>query len=186
MQIKRKPKKYIIIAIAALVIIAGCIAYFAVAAMNKHTRSDGTSVNYDPPTSDQLAAGNQIKENSVNPDNASKPNVSGSDQPASPVPQSNGKSKVSATLTAANQNGSTLQIRSDIGTVTNSGTCTLTMTKGSSTVTKSAAVQALAGGTTCTGFDIPVSELSAGTWKIALHFENNDLVADTTRDVVVQ
>jgi hypothetical protein len=142
-----------------------------------------SSINYDKPTEDQKKAGTDTKEKSVVD---TKPNPSGSDQAPAPTPQPNGKSQVSITITVANQNGSTLQIRSLISAVTGTGTCTLTLTKSGKTVTTTVGVQALASSSTCQGFNIPTSELSPGTWQLALHFENNELIADTTKTVSVQ
>lgn len=185
---KRKiSRKKIIIATLVIFLIAGGIGgYFAYNYFNSPntTTNNVSTVNYDQATNDQKNAGNKIKDNSVNTE-GSKTN-SGSDQAESPVPQTNGKGKVSAIMTAANQNSTTMQLRFDIGGVTSTGTCTLTLKKGSSTVTKTASVQALAGATTCKGFDIPTSELSVGTWQVTLHFENDDLVADTSGTVEVK
>ena len=185
MKINKRPtstRKKMIIATAIVILLAIVAAsiYFFVFQKAGQNISNDSAISYDKPTNEQIEAGKNTKENSINPSDSSKPNSSGSDQATSPVPQDSGKSKVDATLISANQNGSVLQLRFDIGTVTNSGTCTLTLKKGSSIVTKTASVQALAGSTTCKGFDIMTSELSAGTWDVLLHFENTNLVADTT------
>lgn len=103
------------------------------------------------------------------------------------TPQSNNsKSAVTVGITAANQNDATVQIRTIIYTPTNTGSCTLTLTKGSTKITKTASVQALPSSTTCKGFDIPISELSAGKWQIMLHFENTELTGDATGSITVE
>lgn len=181
-------RKRVIIAAVIIVIIAAssAAAYFFAVKPTETSTPDDSSVNYSEASDGQKKAGEQIKENSVNPDDASKPNTSGSDQSEPPVASDNGKSTVNATMTAANQNGSLLQIRFDISAVTSAGTCTLTLKKGSSTVTKTAGVQALAGSSTCKGFDVQTSELSSGTWQLSLHFENDNFVADTTGTAVIK
>ncbi|MBP9738452.1 hypothetical protein KBD20_02060 [Candidatus Saccharibacteria bacterium] len=180
---KMSRKKILITTIAVLILfgIGGYLAYVYFSSTN----NSSTSINYDEATSEQKNAGNQTKDSSVDANDKSKP-ISGSDQPAAPVPQENGKGKISATMTAANQNGSLVQIRFDIGGVTSTGTCTLTLKNGSKSVTKSTGVQALAGSTTCKGFDVPVSELSPGVWQTTLHFENDSLAADTAGTIEVQ
>lgn len=178
-------KRVIIIASAVAILVLAVGGYFAYAYFTSTDTSKDSGVNYDEATKDQKDAGNATKEKSIKPADDSKPN-SGSDQAESPVPQADGKGKVNATMTSANQNGSIVQIRFNLGAVTGTGTCQLTLKKGSATVTKTAEVQALAGSSTCKGFDIPVDELSLGTWQIALHFENDSLIADTTGTVEVQ
>lgn len=151
------------------------------------TASD-SSGQYGPPTEEQIKAGDEIKKQNIK-ENTSKSSVpSTTDQSAGSTPQAKGKSVVDIYLTVKNQtsDGLILQIHSDISTVTNAGTCTLSLTKDGKTVTKTASVQAMASSSTCKGFDIPVSELSQGSWNLTLHFENDSLTADTTDTVVVQ
>jgi hypothetical protein len=62
----------------------------------------------------------------------------------------------------------------------------LTLSKNGQTVTKTAAVQALASESTCQGFDIPTSELSPGTWSLTLHFENSQYQGDAQRNITIQ
>lgn len=182
---KASRKKVLIIISIVVLLLLSAGSYFAYRHFYSTDKKDTPSVNYEEATTEQKNAGNKTKDGSVNSGNESKPN-SGSDQAEAPIPQDNGKRKISATMTTANQNGSLMQIRFDLGGVTSSGTCTLSLKKGSKSVTKSAGVQALAGSTTCKGFDIPMNELSAGTWQVTLHFENDELVADTTGAIEVQ
>lgn len=126
---------------------------------------------------DQQQAGQSIKERSIA--NGS----SGSDQPPSPTPSSDGKSVVDVVITAANQNSSLLQIRVDIATLS-SGVCTLTLSKsGHADITKTAATQSLSNTSTCQGFDIPVSELSPGEWTIKVQYESPSLTGTTTHKI---
>ena len=147
-------------------------------------KSDG-KINYDKPTEEQKKAGEDAKKKTVD---ETKPNSFGNtDQTPTPTPQSGeNKAKTTIDITNNNQNGGLLQVRALIAATVNTGTCTLTLTSGSKTVTKTAGVQALPSNATCQGFDIPVNELSAGTWQATLHFENTTLVADTSKEIVVQ
>jgi hypothetical protein len=49
---------------------------------------------------------------------------------------------------------------------TQSGTCSATMTKGGSTSTKTGTIALSGGQYICTGLDIPMDTLSAGTWSL--------------------
>lgn len=92
---------------------------------------------------------------------------------------------LAASITAANQNGNTLQIRTLIETVSSDGTCKLTLTKGSDVHTYTAGVQAQSSASTCKGFDIPTSGLSAGTWQIAIDITVQGKKAHLTKNVTI-
>jgi hypothetical protein len=179
---RRKSKKILLIAaiVATLIVVAG--TWFVLKKFNSNDQSG--AIDYNPPTTEQLDAGSQTKEKSVNTD---KPTTSGSDTPPAPVP-SNGSSKstVEVSMTASSQNGNTYQIRYLISTVVDSGTCTLTLTKGAQAITKSAGVQPQSSTSTCQGFDIPTNELTAGQWQAVMSFENDRLQGTTTSTIMVQ
>ncbi len=184
--IKQKSKKTLIIIIAAaVVLLTGSSAFAYFNKLGPFSSSQNPNVNTKAATKEQQDAGQQVKQEKADEDAKSKP--SGSDQPAAPVPQPSGKSTVTVSITAANQNSGMLQIRNLIEAVDSTGTCTLTLTKsGSTTVTKTAGVQALASSSTCQGFNIPVSELSKGTWNIDLLFENSTLKGTASKTVDIQ
>lgn len=142
---------------------------------SEQSAQSNTSSSHTPSAESPITEQTEPKEESTN----TKPSPSN--------PQANtGKSDVTVGITAANQNGATIQVRTIIYTTTNTGSCTLIFTKGGTKVTKTASVQALPSSTTCKGFDIPTSELSAGKWQIALHFENTELTGDATGSVTVE
>lgn len=144
-------------------------------------------INYDKPTEEQLKAGEDIeKYTDKNSNSGEDPNAVGSDRPAKPVTNpGDSKATTSIEITSANQTEDTIQIRSLISTLTSEGTCTLTLTKGASVITKTVGVQALPSHSTCKGFDIPVSELSTGQWQLTLNFENNTLKGSVSQSVTV-
>jgi hypothetical protein len=182
---KRFPKKIVAICIVVLLlVIASALTY--VYAFNgnllgwkksatQNINNDQNSVNSDPATPEQQKAGTTIKSGS-------------SDTPPAPtaIPGSD-KKNVQITITAANQNESTLQIRTLISAVDNTGICTLTLTSvGKTTVTKTANSQALASTSTCQGFDVLVSELSVGTWHAVIEYGSTLLVGSANQDIVVK
>jgi len=139
------------------------------------TPSDNNLINHSPATSEQQKAGNDTKANSVGAPPASTPIPSGT------------KKNIQVTITAAEQNGSTLQIRVLIGAVESKGTCTLALTRaGETSVTKTAGTQALSSTSTCQGFDIPTSELSAGTWNALITYDSSTLAGSATKSIIIQ
>lgn len=66
------------------------------------------------------------------------------------------------------------------------GKCNLSMTKGVTTVTKTADIIYQPEFSTCAGFSIPSSELTNGEWAITLSVISNDKNVSTTTTVQVQ
>jgi hypothetical protein len=183
--IKKFPKKLLVLGAIILLIVASSFIYVYAFHGNlfgwQSAKNSPSTINYGPATSDQQKNGSTIKSNGTS-------GTSGSDQPSAPttVPGSSQKS-VSVTITAANQNGQTLQVRVLIGVVENTGTCTLTLTQvGQTTVTKTAAAQPLASTSTCKGFDVPISELSTGIWHVNVTYNSTAFTGAATRDVTIQ
>lgn len=73
-------------------------------------------------------------------------------------------------------------IRLTINQYLSSGTCNLTMTSGSSTFTKAAEIATSASTSTCQGFDIPLSELSSGSWQISIKISADGKTGTITGD----
>lgn len=146
------------------------------------------SINYAPPTKEEKQAGEDAKKQTItnNPPNNSttKPDTqqntsnSGTTEP-SKAPN--------ITITAANQNGSTLQVRTLIEQVTNQGQCTLTLSQnGNTPITNTADVQPLANSSTCKGFNIDVSSLATGKWTLAVTYQINGQKSSASQDITLQ
>ena len=154
---KKHTKKIaaIITSLSILVLAGIIVAAYLLLAPKDQSRESSTAeqaqeVNLESATEEQKAAGAEIKKNALE----EKPN------------QSSGTIEV--LITAANQNGNLLQIRTSINGVSNQGTCKLSLTGPTAAITREVEIQALASSSTCKGFDIPTSELSKGTWTINL------------------
>jgi len=189
----KKPLKIALIIGAILLVILGASALYFYKFNGKifgwsPVASSSSTVDYNPPTQEQIDAGNQVKEENLKQDEATNPKTGDSSTPDSNQTQTPAQQNtVGVSITAANQNGSMLQIRALINTVTSSGSCTLTLTKsGSPTVTKTANVQALPSSSTCQGFDVPVAELSSGTWAATVQYNNGATKGSATQNVVVK
>jgi len=149
-------------------------------------QSTDNSIDYSDASEEEKQGGEISKEETVETDPQDKSNSTGSDQPSTPSDTTDGKTKVSIVITAANQNGTIYQLRSLIETVASEGTCTLTLTKGTTSVVKTAPTQSNPSTSTCQGFDIPISELAPGTWRASLVFENSTLKGSVEKEITIQ
>lgn len=147
----------------------------------------GNTSHYEAPTEDQIKAGKAAQDSgATNSNSGEKPNDVGSDHPSKPVTDPKENKKIaSLVISAVNQNDGVLQIRTLIGALTEEGSCTLTLTKDSKTLTQTVGVQPTSSSTTCKGFDVPVSQLSPGEWQAVITFENSTLKARATQVVKV-
>jgi len=163
---KKTYKKKIIIVLVCLLVLAGIYGTVAFYqdwfpfVKDKNTSKDVNGIDYNLPTDEQKQAGERQKKSTAEQNPDTKTNTS-QDQ------NSNSGGTLQVTITA-NQNGNIVQIRSFITKISSSGTCNITLTKGSSKVTKSSGIQALPSESTCRGFDISTSELTAGNWQATI------------------
>ena len=165
----KKPNKVIILLVSVFllagVITTGALAYFHFQAPETDT-SEINDVDYDPPTQGQIEAGEDIKKGTVENDGQTSDTTS-------------------VAITAQEYDGSVLRIRTLIETVANNGTCELILEKDGVIVTRTVETQALPSNSTCKGFDIPVSELSSGVWKVTIKVDINNLKATVTNQVTI-
>lgn len=177
---KHKQKKWIIIAIISALLIGGSIAGVLYLTNRDRPAVDDSSnepdytrkVDLEAATDDQQKAGSDIKKDSLEKDQAENQGDSTQDIPVS--------------ITAANQNGGTLQIRSLIESIISDGTCTLTLSREGKKISKTSNIQSMSSSSTCQGFDIPVSDLSTGTWNISLDIATEGKSGVVTRTVDIQ
>lgn len=137
--------------------------------------------DYNPPTSDQIEAGDEAKKQTEG-------GAVGSDPSPEPIPPTDGSSKstVGMEITAANVESGTLYLRTLVQTVTNSGNCTVSGTgPGGKTYSANAGIQAGPSTSTCKGFNIPVGELSPGTWQFRVNFENDSLQGSASTEKMI-
>jgi hypothetical protein len=171
---KKIPKKYIVTVSVVLLLVVSSFLY--VYAFNGNILGWKASNNRPAATTKQQQADSKAKSSSNSDITPAPTTIPGSD-----------KKDVQVTITSANQNESTLQIRALIGAVEDTGVCTLTLTStGKTPVTKTANVQALASTSTCQGFDMPVSELSTGTWHLHIEYSSSALIGSASQDIVIK
>ena len=107
-----------------------------------------STIDNNPPTAEQKAAGELRKAETNNP---------------------TVNSDLGLSITSINISDDSIQLRSVInGAISNDGSCTLELSKDDIIVSKTSGTYALPNSSTCKGFDINKSELSVGLWHIKL------------------
>lgn len=161
---KTKSKKPFLIVFAILLFLLG-VLYFWYSQVDqqepkdsKKTEAKSTRINLDAPSVGQISTGGDIKKAAI--------------ESAAGSADTNNVSYL-VSITAANQNSSVVQIRGLIQGILEEGECTLTLSKGSQSIVKRSGVQTASNNTTCMGFDVPINEVSAGTWQIQLSVSSN-------------
>lgn len=86
----------------------------------------------------------------------------------------NNSNGLTGVITAKSVMGDNLVIRNTIDQMVSGGTCELTLTSDSKTVIRSAEIIQNPSSSACAGFDIPVAELSQGTWSIEIKVSSGD------------
>lgn len=132
------------------------------------------SVNYSPPTLDELTTGTSTKQTVVDSTASSSTNqASTTGQP------------LDVSFSAV-QPGETVYIRTLIDIVSGSGTCSLHM-RGPSQKSYDAVapMQALATNSTCQGFNIPMTSLANGTWTITVTVTDGGRTGSVTTEKVL-
>lgn len=168
-----------------LVLIASGVAYAFLGGQTPFSSKDEPTtqqeINLDTPTDEQIDDGNDTKEETLNPDKTPTNNDN--------VPV---ESSTLLTITAKNQLKDTsqnmLQIRAQIDSVDSTGTCTLTLSDGTNSITRTAGVQPQATVSTCQGFnvDINTAGLKTGTWSIKLSYTAGDISGSASDTVTVK
>ena len=70
--------------------------------------------------------------------------------------------------------GNNLIIRTTINQTLSSGSCEISLTNGSTTVTRTSGIIPNPSSSSCEGFDIPTSELGSGNWEITIKITSGD------------
>ena len=90
------------------------------------------------------------------------------------------------TISTLEQSGDNLVVRTVINNV-KSGSCSLKLTKGTTTIEKQAAIGLVTSYYTCQGFDVPISEMSLGTWSASVSISSDgETVTSASRNVEIK
>ena len=161
-QQKKSPKKALLIAgIAVLILGGGVYAYYATRPSDDK-RSTETANNDTPKTNDETDKTND----------KTTPTTLGEDGKDTPKQYEGDSPNTSNSLTGVINYKSVvdgnLTLRVTIDQSLTSGTCSLKLTSAGKTVTRSASIITNPSSSTCEGFSVPVSELSSGQWTIEI------------------
>lgn len=166
----KRLNKLVILA-ALLLVVAGWLGYrkFYQQANNTSPAPDSAeTINYDPPTEEEKAETEAHKQQLTQQSTATTPSSS--------------KKTVKPVITFAGQYDGFVEVGSYVSEVyEDGGTCTLTLTKGSQKVTRTAAGQKDVSKTLCPTFKVPVSEFpNSGTWAATVKYSSSS--AEGTSD----
>lgn len=160
--------------IVTIVMIIGVIYGMSITKTGLFSRQQIKSNNQNAPATNANSINVPTTENNKTP-------LSNQKQDNQPTP-----TQLNATITAANQNVDTLQIRTLIESFTDSGTCKLTLSNGTQTIVRTVSVQATVNASTCKGFDIPLGELSAGEWTITIAISLSTQNTTLTKTITIK
>ena len=161
---KRRPLKIVLLIIVLLLLLVGGWLFWTHHYQKwpflPPTAKDApvNTVDYGTPSNQQTSAGASTKAQ-VAEQAKQQETQTGTTSTTTDIP---------VTITAV-QPGDTVMVRAIVQSVTSSATCRLDMSGPSGkTYTATAGTQALAESSTCQGFNIPMSALAAGTWRVTI------------------
>lgn len=184
MRVQKKSKQGLIIAIVAVVIVitAALTAYLVLSQPsqqnNTSPQKDTSSANKNP---DKLTDKGSVDIDST----TNKPETEKDIQPPYEGENPNVSKSLTGVINFKSVIDGTLTIRNTINQALSSGTCDLTMTNGSKTVTKNSGITQNPSSSSCEGFDIPVSELASGSWKVSIVVTSGDRTGTIIDEVTI-
>jgi len=135
-----------------------------------------------PPTQPQEINSDKYASNSTNND-TDIPAKQTPKQYETPDDKTNAPTSSIVGTLNTNLTNNTLQIRVTVPQLLGTGHCTLTLTRGGDTLTKNAAVVNNPSTSSCGGWDVPLSNLSSGTWNIDVLITSGDKSGHITGEV---
>lgn len=190
MRVQRKSKKPIIIASAIIValISAGLIWYYASSTKpnTENIQGQSTSSQGDSRSNDDTRGS---QEDSAQPQSDKDSGQSVEHEKEKDLPQlyegdnTNRSNSLTGVITTKSVASGSLTIRNTINQLVDTGSCKLTLTSGSRTVTRSVEIIQNPSSSTCAGFDVPVAELGQGQWSIQIDITSGGKQA-TLKDTV--
>ncbi|MBJ58738.1 hypothetical protein CL689_01090 [Candidatus Saccharibacteria bacterium] len=170
----KKQKKYWLLgALVVLFLLAGLVSIaiatnsWPFAKSNSGSDNPSQSINYGPPTDEEIESSQDGKRNSTNDNKAE---------------ETDGIRQVGVEVSYAKRVGSNLEIRAFTPDVIESdGTCTATVTNGSQEVTETSKGFVDASSTICEPINIPLSALnSTGVWTVVVSYASSSSAGTST------
>lgn len=166
LQKKSKKNLLIIVAILAVVVLAIVGVWLLNRSddsklSNESTDQVANEINFNPPTEEEKQAAEDKKDEIVAEQN-NPPAVSNT---------------ANVVITDASQYGDIVEIRAFVSNrIDSSGSCAVTLTKGTSTITRTQNATADASTTQCGTFEIPRSDFpSSGSWSVVVTYSAPDV-----------
>lgn len=178
----RSSKRVALYAVVTILLLCGVAgAVFALGSNRIPTTTNATTspnktqntIDYDAPTDSQVKDGQSTK----------LKNITGSDT------SNNDQATLgTVTITAAQEDSdnTVLQVRSYIATVDSSLQCDMTLKKDGTVLNLTSSVQTSANVTTCTGFTVPVSQLSEGVWQVTMTYSKQSVSSSASTTVEIK
>lgn len=159
---QKKSNKKIILCVAAAIVL-GLIVVFAIILIINNQKHD-SNVNDQ---NNNTQANQNIP---VQTDNSSDPKKAKQYEGEDP----NTKNELTGSITSAFLTNNNLSLRVNIDQYISSGNCILTITRDNTVITQTAPIVAVASTSTCQGFDINDTRISAGAWHAKIDLLSND------------
>lgn len=161
---KNSSRRKIILTILVIVLlVAGTIGVMAIQNIGPFAKDSADTIHDTNPSEDTTPGTS---------DEAEEDRDENSRQDGEDSVEANGGSQQSLqkpVISTLEQTGDTVMVRAIMGSGITSGTCTLTFTRGSHTVTESAPIGMVTSYYTCQGFNVPVSKFAAkGAWSVSV------------------
>jgi len=157
------------------VLAANTFSWWPFAAQKSHS---STVVNNEP---------HQEKSKSTNNTKVKSPSNQTPKQYDTPEDSNQSDSTLNGTINYSNVVDDTLSVRATINQKLSSGSCQLTLKNQTTgqTVVKSANIIANPSSSTCSGFDIPVSQVGSGNWSIVIDLTSSNESGQITGSVKI-
>lgn len=159
----KKTFTIILVSIIAVILISGGIAaYMAIDSQNKADTQDINSVNYDPPTEQEISDGQNAKKddyNNVETKNNDDKNTTD-------------EKLVDVGISYAGIFNENFEVRAFTNGVVEAGTCTVTITKNTNVIKGSSGAFIDASSTQCQPILIPKSQFESGTWLVEVTYSS--------------
>lgn len=185
LQNKKTNKKILILSLIA-VLLAGIAVYILLTSgRNNQTlqtestmqKQDGKSIDS---STEKVDSEDKVNNNDSTTHEKEKPTI-----PTYEGEDVNKQQSLSGTINYAEVVETNLVIRTTINQNISAGSCKLALSNGVKTVTKNANIIQNPSSSTCEGFDVPVSELGGGDWKISIAITSGDKSGTLTGTVKI-
>ena len=181
---KKSPKKILIITLViAVLFVAGAGAYFLFSPKNEQDAQNNTDAT-DSQSKSTDSSTEKTGKNTIETDDTGH-EAEKDITPSYEGENTNASQTLTGVINYAGVTNGTLMIRTTINQTLSSGTCQLTLSNGSKTVTRSSNIAQNPSSSTCEGFDLPTSELGSGNWTITITVTSGDRTGELKGNVTI-